>query len=474
MKEFFAALIIIVMIFNLAVFAEEPSEWAKEEIFAAIERGYVPEGLQKDYALPITRAEFAVMAVKFVSRETGYEEEEFFEKAASLSDGISFIDTDDKYILAASQCGIIYGVGEGKFEPARSIKREEAAAMLARVYNCYGNIYSFSNIQYEDNNLISHWALSDVKFCVSKEIMKGISDTLFDPQGLYTKEQSIATFFRLDSDTDWENHNKTAKIRRKMTKEIAKREYETQPMRSIVQQYDTEYGVVYYSVMGGMMHAPGYSLDLIDNDGNFYSLDAPVPSGYPWRYVPQLENLRFSYDNSLIAFEVTYGEDMEYDGKEIHKAGTYYFEANLMEKETKFLKFLPNDTSGILEKAVQEYIAQNNIEVIDRIDTGDYGTLLYVKTDTEMPTEIDDRYILVLIGNDGKSHLLSKGPVLSTYGQVPPLENITLSEYNSVVSFERHYTLENIASSPDIKEPGIYYGKVNLITLEIEEKFISE
>ena len=91
------------------------------------------------------------------------------------------------------------------------------------------------------------------------------------------------------------------------------------------------------------MHAPGYSLDLIDNDGKFYSLDAPVPSGYPWRYVPKFENMKYSNDNSLITFEITYGEDMEADGVEIHKAGTYYFEANLAEKETKLINFLPKE-----------------------------------------------------------------------------------------------------------------------------------
>ena len=295
MKKIFCFLLILSFILSICVYADNPSKWATEEVGEAIERGYVPLEIQENYTSPITRAEFCKMAIMFVSRETGYEEDEFFSLAASLSNGISFTDTDDKYILAASQCGIVYGVGEENFEPSRSIRREEAAAMLARVYNCYGNIYSFSNIKYDDIEKISQWALSDIKFCVSKEIMQGVSDTHFEPQGVYTREQSIATFFRLDKDTDWENHNKTAKIRRKMTKEIAQWEYENQPMRKVIEKTETEYGTVYYSVMSGMMHAPGYSLDLIDNDGKFYSLDAPVPSGYPWRYVPKFENMKYSF-----------------------------------------------------------------------------------------------------------------------------------------------------------------------------------
>ena len=472
MKKTISLIIIITLLSAFSCYASSLPDWAVTEVGSAIDAGYVPAEIQSDYNAPIKRGEFARIAVEFLRRELGYSPDEFMDKVNSLFDTVAFSDTADESVILAARCGIVYGYGDNTFAPEKPITREEAAAMLARVYNLYGNIYSYSNINYQDNALIADWAISDVKFCVEKGVMKGISDTHFDPKGTYTRAQAIVTFWRLDGDADWENHNQTAKIRRKMTRELAERELlQNTSIISLIEKYETPYGTVYHTVMGGMMHSPGYGLTLIDDNGQTYTLTEGVPYDYWWGHIPEIKNINFYPERTHFSFEVSFEEDLSADGREIHKAGTFYFEANLVQKKTKLVNFIPRDNQSILEMAVQEYLEKAN--VIERYDTGAYGVLLYVKTDMGFETDVDDRYCLVLIGNDGKSHNLPSGPVISRYGQLPPLSNITLSEYNSVVSYERVYTWEDIAASPEIKEAGTYFATVNLITLESYTKFIT-
>lgn len=473
MKRIVCFFVLLTILCPVLAFADMPSEWAGGEVENAINADYVPAEIQSNYTAPITRGEFAHMAIEFLRYELGFSSAELRDKVNFLFDAVEFSDTEDENILLAARCGIVYGYGDATFAPEKPITREEAAAMLARVYNLYGSIYTYANINYQDKDQISDWAVSDVKFCVAKGIMEGVSDSHFEPKGAYTREQSIVTFWRLDTDTAWEHHNKTAKIRRKLSKEIIEWELFANGVVRLIEKYETPYGTVYYTLTGGMMHSPGYELLLIEDSGQTHRLTDVVPSGKVYRYVPEIQNIRFYPEQTHFAFEVTFDTELTVDGNEIHKAGTYYFEANLVQKKTTLVNFIPKDNKSVLKQGVQAYIEKAKVlEVIEEMDTGAYGILLYVKTDMGFPTDVDDRYYLVLIGNDGKAHLLPVGPVISRYGQLPPLSDIRLSEYNAVVSYERVYTGENISSSSEVQEPGVYSCAVNLITLESEQKFI--
>ncbi|MBO5371037.1 MAG: S-layer homology domain-containing protein [Clostridia bacterium] len=342
MKTKVFLLVLLLSLCAITSFAHAPSGWATEEVGYAISAGYVSTELQTDFDAPVTRCEFACMAVEFLRYELGFSRDEFNEKVNELFDDVVFSDSLDESIILAARCGIIYGYDDGTFAPDKFITRREAATMLARVYNLYGNIYAYSDINFLDNNLISDWALSDVKFCVEKGVMKGVSDTHFDPQGLFTKEQAIVTFWRLDTDTDWENHNKTAKIRRKMTKEIAESELFANGTVILLEKYDTSYGTVYYTLTSGMMHSPGYDLLLIDESGKTYSLTSNVPSEKEYRCVPEIKNIVFCPEGQQFGFEVIFETELySENGDEIHKAGTYYFEVNLVKKETTLINYEP-------------------------------------------------------------------------------------------------------------------------------------
>ena len=195
----------------------EISAWSKEEVEEAIHLGIVPEDMQNDYKNNITRAEFAKIAVMFVARHFDMDVDDVVEWYLSEhtdSDGNqltfkdnTFTDIDNSeyeyYIKCANSMHIIYGRGDGIFDPNAFITREEAATVLLRVYFCYGSGVKLGPKSegvdaFCDVKEISSWADSAVRYMYQWDVMKGVSDVQYSPKSHYTKEQCYITFLRLD------------------------------------------------------------------------------------------------------------------------------------------------------------------------------------------------------------------------------------------------------------------------------------
>lgn len=221
MKKIISFLLMLVMAFScLAVSADvsKVSAWAEQEVKSAIEAGYVSKELQVDYQTNITRAEFAKTAVLFFAKKMNMETEDavsFYME--NHVDGFGnplvfqkdvFTDAeshkDAAYIDYAYNLSIIQGRGEGVFDPDAFITREEAATMLLRVYFCYGSGVKLGPKSegvdaFSDKKMISSWADTAIRYMYQWDVMKGISETEFDPRGYYTREQCFVTFERLDA-----------------------------------------------------------------------------------------------------------------------------------------------------------------------------------------------------------------------------------------------------------------------------------
>jgi len=118
--------------------AEAPSDWAAEEVDRALELGLVPDELWCGWQQPITRAEFACLALRYLTVQYGFENEQSFvnlygnavsdgngigsygdmeDRWAVLGDNWRFTDvTNDAmrpYINAANYFGVVNGTGDG-------------------------------------------------------------------------------------------------------------------------------------------------------------------------------------------------------------------------------------------------------------------------------------------------------------------------------------------------------------------------
>lgn len=171
------------------------SQWAEESIKKSIELGLVPENLQSDYTAKITRREFCQLAVQTYVAKTGNE--------IDMSVKTPFTDTDDAYITTAYNLKIVSGVGNNKFAPDNNITRQEAAVML----NSLASVLNIDNRalrseKFIDEIYFADWAKSAIYSVAGIKsgdtyVMTGTGDGKFSPWINYTREQSIATMWRL-------------------------------------------------------------------------------------------------------------------------------------------------------------------------------------------------------------------------------------------------------------------------------------
>ena len=191
------------------------SDWAAEEVSEARTLGLLPETMAPcgDYTAPITREQFACLAVNLVAvcRSTEVSlmlEEAQIPLAEPDETGLlraaepSFSDTDSAYVELAADLGIVRGSNLGTFGPRRGITRAEAAAMLQRTMAVLGR--PDANVKpkvYSDAYTIPRWAAESVKYISGRTtgdgqaVMGGIWGK-FMPRGAYSVEQALVTLLR--------------------------------------------------------------------------------------------------------------------------------------------------------------------------------------------------------------------------------------------------------------------------------------
>ena len=166
-----------------------PSPWATDYIERAYELGIVPRHLNRMHTHPISRGGFATLAVTLYETVT--------ERRITNWWQMEFSDVSDVNILKAAYIGVVQGVGGGRFDPSGTLTREQAATMLARLAYAIGSPLPEYAATFSDNDAISCWAIDAVGQVQAAGIMSGVGNNMFDPQGTYTREQSIVTMLRL-------------------------------------------------------------------------------------------------------------------------------------------------------------------------------------------------------------------------------------------------------------------------------------
>lgn len=192
---------------------ELPSEgdttaWAYSEVVEAIESDLVPVSLQNLYRQDITRGEFCDLIVQTVSEVLGKDVETLVlertgKTLAALRKESSFNDTVSTNVAAAFALGIVNGMSDTTFKPYGQIKRQEAAAMLARAARLL-ELEPGAGIQFNDAGSFASWAKDEIDYVsglvdpvTNNRVMNGVSIDRFSPTGTYTREQAISTTLRL-------------------------------------------------------------------------------------------------------------------------------------------------------------------------------------------------------------------------------------------------------------------------------------
>ena len=166
------------------------SEWAQNEVQWASQNGILDTSLLgNDFTKPITRLQFASIAVKLAEVLTG--------NSITPAPQGTFADTDNEYALKAYASGITSGVSATEFAPNGTLTRQQMATFIYRALmyvrdntNIRYTTYTPSLENYSDNWAIQDWARTSLGFMNALGLVKGVSDTAIDPDGKCTIEQA--------------------------------------------------------------------------------------------------------------------------------------------------------------------------------------------------------------------------------------------------------------------------------------------
>ncbi len=169
------------------------SSWANADLSKANDYGMITDRLKgADMTKPITREEFAEIAVRFYEMVTG--------KVAAPHPSQTFKDTSNPEILKALNLQITFGVGDGtKFEPQSTLIRQQMAAMITRTLKaCYSDIVFDVTGQpdFKDQKGFASYAIEPAKFMAKYGITVGDGKGNFSPNDVCSREQAIAFLIR--------------------------------------------------------------------------------------------------------------------------------------------------------------------------------------------------------------------------------------------------------------------------------------
>jgi hypothetical protein len=175
--------------------ASTVSEWATKDLERANALGLIPDSLKgQDMTKPITRAEFAAVAVLLYENLTGTK--------TTPSPDNTFTDTKDNMVLRAHNTGLMVGVSATEFQPDTLLNREQAATALTRTLKrAYIPGWTFATdgqftinftrpAPFADDANISDWAKDSVYFMAANSIILGVGNNNFAPRAITSAEQA--------------------------------------------------------------------------------------------------------------------------------------------------------------------------------------------------------------------------------------------------------------------------------------------
>ncbi len=297
------------------------SPWAAEEIARAEGYGLLDVGdLRADYAQwdsekvtdwtqPITRAMFLRFALSYAA-VMNHSDRGCFQNAVNRlisrrsEDGYHlvdpFIDDHSEEAAAAYALGITQGRGGGVFDPNSLITRQEAAAMLCRAYMaCGGEALAAGEAEpFADEDSIALWAKEAVHTLRSWDVLRGMEDGSFDPQGNFTIQQCAVCFLRLSEEMPVSFLKGTAE--HLFTQEQLISTFRPEEIR----RWDGPLAVFLSRSQGAVLGSTAYFL--IYADGGIRYMEPGVPKeSHAW----PIEDVAFSEDGRTLTYHVTLEED---------------------------------------------------------------------------------------------------------------------------------------------------------------------
>ena len=170
------------------------NHWALDAIAHSYARGYFKGEGEGRFApeRAITRGEF----VTILGRKAGAAASNTATIYQDVSSGAYYAG----YVAWAQSQGIVAGVGQGRFEPNRTITREEMAVMLNKFLASQNKSYAATGYgNFSDGGSIAGWAKDSVDKMTRQGLLSGMGNGNFAPKESFSRAQAAQVLYTIDT-----------------------------------------------------------------------------------------------------------------------------------------------------------------------------------------------------------------------------------------------------------------------------------
>ena len=215
MKKVLALLLTVSLTLTLALSGQaaeeektiQASRWAVHELERAWEAGVFPEEIdpyRDDCTREMIRAEFAAITVRLYELMGGK-----LHLSSSFQQlhphPFTDIDNYDYDIREAYGLGFINGMDVDRFDPNGTLTREQAAAMLGRVYEkVCGSLPAAAATSFADDGKVDRYAKAAVDFLARNGVVGGIGGSEFAPKKALTVQEAVIMAYRMLTVETWD------------------------------------------------------------------------------------------------------------------------------------------------------------------------------------------------------------------------------------------------------------------------------
>ena len=173
---------------------DQPSDWAIEDVKAALAAGLVPESVANGGWLnPTSRLATADAIVLLIEKSTGKTIAQIASERGWDLDANTFEDTDSKAVTFLKYAGVTTGVSNNYYDPDGTYTRAMIVTMIGRVAREF-----FGETMQGDNPFtdVPDWAADYVGYAAEKGITRGVSADIFDSHGVLQNQQTAMFTYR--------------------------------------------------------------------------------------------------------------------------------------------------------------------------------------------------------------------------------------------------------------------------------------
>ncbi len=171
------------------------TDWFYDSIKYVFDKGYMSGISNSEFApaISLTRGMMVTILGKLYGADIA-------EKISGFSD-VNKTAYYSSYVAWAAENGIVNGTGGTKFQPDRSITREEMAVMFANYIKAMNLSVPATNnisVKFADDKDISSWAKEAVHLMQALGLINGKGGNRFDPKGTATRAEIAAVIQQFD------------------------------------------------------------------------------------------------------------------------------------------------------------------------------------------------------------------------------------------------------------------------------------